>query len=204
MSLQALRDRLVASDRGLSLIEVIVTMVLLAVVGSLMVGAVTQSAKVFVNNSDENRGLQDAKVVLDRMGRDVRNARGVVCDGGLADPSDATSADPGCAAHLQLWIDANSDYIQQNSEVITWRLRRSPDNTHFDVLRVTGNGLNGNVPTTQMEATSLIVRTLFTYDATTPSKATLVNLRMRYDAIVGIGTDIREAVFSARLRNKGA
>ena len=204
MSLHSLRDRLLRSDRGLSLIEVIVTMVLLAVVGSLMVGAVSQSAKVFVNNSDENRGLQDAKVVLDRMGRDVRNARGVLCDGGLADPSDSTSSDTGCAAHLQLWIDSNSDYIQQNAEVITWRLRKSSDQTHFDVLRITGNGLAGNVPTTQVEATSLIVRTLFTYDTTTPSKATLVNLRMRYDAIVGAGTDIREAVFSARLRNKGA
>ena len=39
-------------------------------------------------------------------------------DGGLADPTDPTSADPNCNAHLQLWIDANSDYAQQPAEVV--------------------------------------------------------------------------------------
>lgn len=201
-----IRNRLAATDHreeGLSLIEVIVTTVLLGVVGLLMVGAVQQASRVLINNRDENQGLQDAKVVLDRMGRDVRDARGVLCDGGLADPSDPTSADPTCSAHLQLWIDSNSNYVQEQSEVVSWRLEKSADGEHFDVLRIVGSGLNGNVPVRQVQARSLIVRTLFTYDTAVPANARTVNLRMRYDAIVGAGTSIREAVFSATLRNKG-
>ena len=38
---------------------------------------------------------------------------------------------------------------------------------------------------------------------TDPSPATLVSLKMEYDAIVGRGTDIKQAAVSVRLRNKG-
>ena len=83
-------------------------MMLLAVVSTLVLTAVIQASRVLTQNDDENTGLQDAKVIMDRLGRDVREARAVVCDGGLADPTDTTSADPSCSAHLQLWIDYNS------------------------------------------------------------------------------------------------
>jgi len=187
----------------MTLVELLVSIVLLGVVSALVSSAVVQAQRLFVRNDDEGRGLADAKIVLERLGRDVREAREALCDGGLADTSVPTSADPNCAAHLQVWIDDNSDYLQQPSEVVTWRLRKAQDGSHFDVLRIQGNGLSGNVPTTTVLATSLIVRTLFTYDTAVPQNATLVNVSMKYDAIVGAGSDIREAVFSARLRNKG-
>lgn len=199
--LKTLRRR--RDDSGFTLVEMLVVMVLTAIIASITLAAVQSSVRVFIHNDDENRGLRDARVILDRLARDVRQSRGVVCDGGLADLTDPTSTDPLCTAHLQLWIDSNYDFIQQSSEVVTWRLQKDADGQHFDVWRIQGTD-----PATQVktrEATSLIVRTLFTYDTpNAPTNASIVNLQMQYDAVVGIGTDLRWATFSARLRNKGA
>lgn len=189
-------------DTGMSLVEMLVTIVLIGVVSMLVVSAMVVASRTFLQTSDENQGLADAKVVMDRVARDIREARSVVCDGGLADPSDPTSTDPTCAAHLQLWIDDDSDYGQDEDEVVTWQLRASGDGIHYDVWRVQGSGENGNVQTEQRIASSLVVQTLFTYDAATPEEANAVTATMQYDALVGVGTDTREATVTARLRNK--
>jgi prepilin-type N-terminal cleavage/methylation domain-containing protein len=200
---QRLRDN--RGEEGFTLVEMLVVMVLVGIISALCLAAIQSSARVFLHNDDENRGLRDARVILDRLGRDVRESRGVTCDGGLADVTDTSSTDALCAAHLQLWIDDNFDFIQQPTEIVTWRLEKSADGEHFDVWRVQGTGAGGSAVTRHREATSLIVRTLFTYDTpAAPASASIVNLQMQYDAVVGIGTDLRWATFSARLRNKGA
>jgi hypothetical protein len=191
----------------MTLVELLVTMLLMGFVSTLVITAVKQTGLVLIHTDDENRGQADAKVVLDRLGRDVRQARSVVCDAGLSDPADATSTDPYCAAHLQVWVDRNSDYVKQDAEVITWRLRRSTTSDHYDVLRLTGTGVT---PTTSVtEATSLYTRFAFTYDASDTSgnpvfnKVQEIKITLQYDAIVGAGTQLRYAAFAARLRNKG-
>jgi len=180
----------------MTLIELLVTMILLGVVSTLVVTAVIQSSRILTHNDDEATGLADAKVILDRLGRDIREARSVVCDGLLADPTDVTSVDVTCERHLQLWVDSNSDYIQQPSEVITWRLQKNGD--HYDVFRVVGTGVG------RRQASSLIVNALFKYDGGTGIAATAreVNVSITYDSIVGRGSAPRVASLSARLRNK--
>ena len=185
-------------DRGVNLVELSVTIMLIGVVSALLLGGVIQANRVLTLSDDSNRGLFDAKTVLDRLALDIRQARGVVCDGGLAQLDDPNSADPNCRSHLQLWIDYDSDYAQDPSEIVTWRLARSVDGEHFDVIRYQGvNDTKG-----QVEATSLIVRTLFTYDSMPPQKAQEVTLQMQYDAVVGRGSEIKTATVSTRLRNK--
>jgi len=66
------------------------------------------------------------------------------------------------------------------------------------VLRYQGVGDT----TGRTEATSLIVRTLFVYDASPPANARSVTLQMQYDAIIGVGTELKNATVSVRLRNK--
>ena len=185
-----------ARDVGMTLIELLVAMSLLGVVSSLVVVGVRDAARVMTHNDDENRGLQDAKIILDRLSRDIRQARGVVCDG--------AGGDTYCKQHLQLWIDDDSDYVQDAAEVVTWKLEDNPDGEHFDVWRV--QGISPATPAQKLQASALIVKTLFTYDVganTDPSPATLVSLKMEYDAIVGRGIDIKQAAVSVRLRNKG-
>ena len=186
----------VDGDRGMTLIELLVAMVLLGVVSSLVVVGVAQASRLLTHTDDENRGLQDAKIILDRLSRDIRQARGVVCDG--------AGGDTYCREHLQLWIDADSDYVEDPEEIVTWKLEDNPDGEHFDVWRV--QGVAPATTTQARQASALIVKTLFYYDVgpnTDPSPATLVSLKMQYDAIVGRGVNIKQAAVSVRLRNKG-
>jgi prepilin-type N-terminal cleavage/methylation domain-containing protein len=183
-------------DAGVTLVELLITMTLLGVVSTLVVVGVQQAVGLLSHNDDENRGLQDAKIILDRLGRDIRQARGVVCDG--------AGGDTYCRQHLQLWIDADSDYLKDPVEIVTWKLEDNPDGEHFDVWRV--QGVSPATPTQKRQASALIVKTLFSYDVgpnVDPSPATLVTLKMEYDAIVGRGTNIKQASVSVRLRNKG-
>ncbi len=184
------------ADAGMTLVELLVGMTLMGVVSSLVVLGVRDAARVLAHNDDENRGLQDAKVILDRLSRDIRQARGVVCDG--------AGGDTYCREHLQLWIDSDSDYVSDPEETVTWILTDNPDGEHYDVWRI--QGVAPATPTMKLQASALIVRTLFSYDVgpdTDPSPSTLVTLKMDYDAIVGRGTDIKQASVSVRLRNKG-
>jgi len=186
--------RRLRGEEGMTLIELLVTMILLAVVSSLVVVAVSQAGRILTHTDDEATGLADAKVILDRLGRDIREARSARC---FPDPSDPT-----CAAHLQLWVDANSDYIQQPTEVITWRLEANADGVHRDVYRVVGTGEGGTPVTTHLQASSLIVTTIFTYDTGNADTARQVDITLGYDSIVGRGSAPRVASLSARLRNK--
>lgn len=191
-----------SGDDGLTLIEVLVTTFLLGVVSLVATSAVIGVNKLAVNSRDETEGMGDVRIVSERMSRDIAEARGVTCDGGLADPSDPTSSDPSCNAHLQLWIDYNSDYVMEPNEIVTWRLVQASDGVHYNVVRIQGNGQNGNVPIVQVVAHTLVVRFAFTYDAPPPATQ-VVTVAMRYDSEVGVGTAYRNVSFSTRLRNKG-
>ncbi len=208
-------------DAGMTLIELLVAMTLLGTVSALVLSGVIQATRVLTHNDDENRGLSDAKIVLDRLSRDIREASRVTCDG--------AGSDPNCLAHLQLWIDQNptnpqlsADYVQDPAEIVTWKLSMNEDGVHRDVWRISGISPAASKATRQ--ASALIVETLFAYCtdahgatappssncpppliASTPSDATVVNLTMHYDAIygAGIGTNERQASVSVRLRNKG-
>jgi prepilin-type N-terminal cleavage/methylation domain-containing protein len=188
-------------DAGLTLIELLVTMVLMGVVGTLIVTAVAQSVRILTHTKDEGTGLSDAKVVMDRVARDIRQARSVEC-------SPPAGEEDYCKKNLTLWIDANSNYVRDAGETVTWRLEQNADGEHFDVWRIVGDPTNPASPR-QVQASSLIVEVLFDYGvdgggtAITPADADIVRFTMEYDAILDRGTERREAAFSARLRNKG-
>lgn len=191
--LRRLRQQILGSDAGVTLVEMLVTTILLGVVSSLVTAAMINASQGLIHTEDENKGLQDAKVILERMGRDVRQARGVTCDGAPADPN--------CDYHLQLWIDSDSDYVQSNGEIITWTLEQGVDGEHYDVFRIKGTGSSA---IKQRQASTLIVQTVFDYQSGAPiEKSQVVYIDLTYDAKVGLGTDERKAAFTARLRNKG-
>jgi prepilin-type N-terminal cleavage/methylation domain-containing protein len=216
------------SASGMTLIELLVAMSLLGVVSSLVLVGVQNATRVLAHNDDENRGLQDAKVILDRLSRDIRQARGVVCAEAAADPDaavlvefdhDDDSSTPvvlvhaRCPDRAQLWVDDNSDYLEQSDEIVTWELADNADGIHYDVWRCAGDldgqTCNGDAigVESHLQASALVVRTLFYYldsagDPVEPEEANLVNLQMDYDAIVGRGVDEKQAAVSVRLRNK--
>ena len=212
-----MRIKRLHDDDGMTVIELLVAMLLLGVVSSLVVVGVRDAVRVMTHTDDENRGLQDAKVILDRLSRDIREARGVVCDAPASEPGapvvDAAGLPTRCPDYVQLWIDDDSDYLEDSSEVVTWALTENADGIHFDVWRCQGalGGSPCDADATgverKLQASALIVRTLFNYadavgNPVQPEDATLVRLRMDYDAIAGRGVtlDRSEAAIGAGRR----
>src|SRR6478609_1899240 len=115
-------------DAGMTLVETLVSITLMSVIGAIVLAATVATHRTMRASDDETRGQEDVAVVVDRLSRDIRDARGVVCDGAAADPT--------CARHLQLWIDYNSDYKQDATETITWKLRPGADGVHYDMVRI--------------------------------------------------------------------
>lgn len=170
-----------ADDSGMTLVELLIGMILLSMVSALVAAAAVSASAQVRHTSNETQGLDDTKKVVERLGRDIRDARSV-----------ALGAD---AHHLVLWIDYNSDYIQQPLETITWQLvADSTSPGHYDVVRSTGAGQS------TVEATTLISNLAFTYDAAAPATR-LVNTTMTYNPILNLTASSRQVTFSERLRN---
>lgn len=174
-------------DDGITLVELLVTMILMAVVSSVAFTAFLNTSLALRHDDNETRGLSDVKTVVERLSRDIREARGVVCDGAAWDPS--------CQSHLQLWVDYDSDYIQQPGEVVTWALRPvgPADPNHYNVIRTQ----NGSSVT---EGHLLVNQIAFSYNVAPPNTE-LVSVSMQYDAKVGTVAPTHVVTFSTRLRN---
>jgi type II secretory pathway pseudopilin PulG len=188
-------------DSGITLVEVLLVMVLLAVIGSLVGRATIDGHKLVRVTNDQTIGLSDVRVASERLGRDVRDARSVLCNP-AGTPAALASADPTCQYHLQVWVDYNSDYKQTPTETVTWKLQPGPSANKYDLVRIQG-------ASEQVEARTIVTQVAFSYDlqpgATAPPPATphatTVNVNMSYDAVLNSGTTTKTVTFSGRLRN---
>lgn len=189
-------------ERGVTLVETLIVMILLAVVSSLVTRAVIDSHQVVRIVEDQTQGLADVRVASERLGRDIREARSVVCNPTGTAPALVTS-DPSCRFHLQLWIDYDSDYVQQSAETVTWSLDVSARPNQFDLVRTVGAG------TGVVQAQTIVVQVAFGYDlqplnaAPAPGAAhtSVVNVDMTYDSNLKSGTSNKTVSFTGRLRN---
>lgn len=196
--ISALRRRIAGrsrDDSGVTLVESLVAMTLTLIVGGIVLASTIATEKGLRVSDDETRGQEDVAVVVDRLARDIRDARGVVCDG--------ASYDPSCANHLQLWSDYNANYKQDTGETITWRLQQASDGVHYDMVRATDAGAS------QIVARTIVQNVAFTYDV--PPKSTqpapgeiatkTVTVNMFYDAVATSGGSVRNVTFATMLRN---
>jgi len=189
-------------DSGVTLVETLIVMILLAVVSTLVTRAVIDSHQVVRIVEDQTQGLADVRVASERLGRDIREARSVVCNPAGTAPA-LVAADPTCRFHLQLWIDYDSDYVQQSDETVTWSLDVSPRPDQFDLVRTVGAGIG------IVQARTIVVQVAFGYDlqplaaAPAPGAAhtSVVNVDMTYDSNLKSGTSDKTVSFTGRLRN---
>jgi Tfp pilus assembly protein PilW len=191
----AIRRRLVgpAREEGISLVEVLIAMALSLVLLTIVVSAFFGGSRLQRATSAESDGLTDLRTTVERLGRDVRAARGI-----------DTAA---TASTLSMWIDSNSDYIKQSTEVVTWSLTATSGGL-YDVVRTTGGGAS-------LRQSSLVVNAIaFSYretdtgaalalplSAANAAKVRIVTGTIQYDAKPGVGTTPRFTTFSERLRN---
>lgn len=181
-----------SDDSGMTLVDVLISMVLMLVVGGVMVSGFISSNQIFRTTNDESAGQTDVRTTVERLGRDIRNAR---------------SLDPGATeSQLVLWIDANSDYKKQTDEVVTWQLVANSEGK-YDVTRLR----DGDVLRT---ARLVISQIAFCYrDAATGAclvtpltadqaeSVRVVTAEMEYDANLDRGLTSRSTTFTERLRN---
>jgi prepilin-type N-terminal cleavage/methylation domain-containing protein len=177
-------------ESGVTLVELLITMMLLAVISSVVFAAVLSTHTVVRSVDNESQGLTDVRVVSERLARDIRDARSV----------DLASAD---ASHLTLWIDYNSDYRQSADEIVTWQLAPGAQN-HFNVVRSAPGSPD------KVEARTLVTNLAFSYCTSggncvsVPSGQSapirLVTVFMTYQA-VGVVQHNRNVTFKTRLRN---
>lgn len=172
--------RLPTDDKGTTLVELLVVMVLLGIVSSVALTAFVAASKALHRTDDEATGLADVRKVSERLGRDVRDARSV--------------ASGASASQLVLWVDYNSDYRQTTAETITWKLRTGAKAGQYDVVRQEGTGVE------VVEANTLVSNLAFSYDLVAP-KTRAVTTAMTYDAYIGNGAKQRTVNFVNRLRN---
>jgi len=194
--------RLRAEDEGVTLVELSIAIMLIAVIGSFVAGAVLGAQKIIRTGDDQTRGLEQVRTAAERLARDIRDARGVLCNPTGTDAAIA-AADPSCTYHLQVWIDYNSDYVQESNETVTWQLKAGTAAGHYSLVRTAGGS-------TMVEASAIVKQVAFSYDyppasavsAPGATQTKLVNVNMTYDALYGLGkTSNRTIVFSGRLRN---
>lgn len=198
-------------DRGLGLVELLVTISLTTVLGIIVLAGVLNNHKLHRNAVDEATGLGDVKTVTERLGRDIRSARSV---GPFSLPNGTTSA-AATASQLVLWVDYNSDYIKTDNEIVTWQVVPAGSGAQYNVLRQTEGG------TVVTEARTLVSQLAFCYwtqsaainqadctgslavplSLTTAASTRLITTTMTYDAYTNYGTANRKASFSDRLRN---
>lgn len=177
------------TDHGLTLVELLVTMSLMLVVGAITLTAVINSHTTLRHTDDEAQGLADVRTVIERLGRDIRTARGV-------EPGGAPNNYPAAtASQLSLWIDSNSNYRKESSEVVTWKLVARSGSTQYDVVRQPYGGAEKVVARTLVDALA------FSYDAAVPADSRVVSVRLEYDAVTTGATSRRVTTFSDRLRN---
>jgi Tfp pilus assembly protein PilW len=108
-------------DDGFQLVELMVVMVLLTLLGSATTSVVLSSLRAERVTDDLRTNLDEARVAVERMRRDVREARRIFD----TNPHGLVTG----PAQLSMWRDVNQDQLQQQPELVTYRFRAAADGT---------------------------------------------------------------------------
>lgn len=109
-------------EDGVTLVELLVVMMMVAVIGSATMGVVLMMQRTTQTTNKLADVMNDGRVSLDRISKEVREARRVNAG------SDEET--------LYFWVDENQDDIQQSSELITYHADALP-NGRFQIVRWT-------------------------------------------------------------------
>ncbi len=198
-------SRCARAQRGMTLVELLVAVFMLAIIGAISVAVFMSSSETYGRTDDDVRGQQDIKAVTERLTKDLRAARGI--EGGQSATATLPALPASNASQLVVWIDANSDYVQSPGETVLWQVTASLSSPgHFDVTRTVIGGTTVVVGTSVIDAFAF---KYFTTAGTTPlaftptevEKAGIVEVQLKYDAILGSYLGEKFNIYQVRLRN---
>lgn len=112
MSTRARRRDGSADDRGMTLVELLVTAAITAVLGITAATVTIATWRTQQVRSDSSSRTAAVKVATELLSRDLRDARSVVID--------RTGVGADTPGSVSVWEDRNLDYRAQPSERVTW------------------------------------------------------------------------------------
>lgn len=197
-------------ESGLSLVEVLVTMIIVGFVAAGTFQAVRTTAQADRYQADLRTVMDDSRNSLDRIRKELRTTRLVL---------DSSDDD-----HLVFWIDADNDNVRSTDETINYAvtpLTGQPGK--FVLSRYTDAG---GVASAQVIARTLVTTNVFTYVATAAqdedgdgildcpngtdpnqacdrSREELIRLDMEFDVAASQGPSSFASSTTIRLRNVG-
>lgn len=136
-------------EAGLSLVELLVAMVLTAIIGSTVLAIITTSLRTARFASDTRSTLDETRVAVERVARELRGARRVY----------TTSS----GTTLSFWTDADFDGLQDTSEQLTYSLVTTGGQTQLQ----RSTAVTASTP--RVIARGLSPAAAFTYDVAPPA-----------------------------------
>lgn len=173
--------RLVADERGITLVEMMVAMAISAVVSLLLLAALSMVFRVDRFTRQDSQALGELRIATERFQKEMRQARKVYAD------STATS--------VHFWVDYNRDNQQNQSEKLTWRQETISGETRLVRTNEAGSSF--------IEAVDLVPGSPFLYNPA-PEDTTVVTITLTADVSPGAQPSGRTVRTRVRLRNATA
>src|SRR5688572_16995202 len=104
--------RICRDERGISFIEMMVATAISAVVGSLLIAALSMVTRVDRFTRQDSEALAELRTAAERFQKELRQARKVY-------DSDTPPASTATIVHF--WVDYNRDNQQNADEKLIWR-----------------------------------------------------------------------------------
>ena len=177
-------------ERGLTLSELLVSVGLLSIV---LLGIVLGSTFVYRGHtmtSQDSDTLDQLRVALDRVEREVRQARRVYVG--------STSS------YLQIWADFDRDNQQDLTERIVYQVTEQPSGSGRGQLTRTTMAAGAPVKILARDLVYTLGFAYFSYSPADPALATLVRFQFKADVDPGRFARERTVTTEVRLRNATA
>lgn len=174
------------SDRGFSLVETLVVVLLLGVVGAAVTSVVIAHLHTMRSVEESTRAADDVRLAVERVGRELRAAEQVLPPAAGQTPSTV----------LRFWVDGDADGARAAGEEVAYSL--VPTGDRVELQRSTSLA-----PTPTVVVRNLTPASRFDYDDATPTAARLVTVTAEADAAPGRDAAPVRMQTSVRLRNAG-
>ena len=184
-------SRIRRDERGISFVEMMVATAISAMVGSLLIAALTMVTRVDRFTRQDSQALAELRTASERFQKEMRQARKIY-------DVDTPPASTGTIAHF--WVDYNRDNQQNADERIIWRLETASSGMR---LVRTNDEKEASALDPFIEAVGLVTGSSFVYNPAPPD-TTVVTLTLRADINTGDQPSGRTVRTQVRLRNATA